>query len=83
MRPTAFNRTSLESKPLTAVAYDFDGNAQLLIEPVWNRNRHSTGDKYDYGRLLIEPVWNRNTKDKDDDDGFVILLIEPVWNRNL
>ena len=32
----------------------------LLIEPVWNRNRHNEGADTIDGFLLIEPVWNRN-----------------------
>ena len=34
---------------------------QLLIEPVWNRNKGETSKQQCKQGLLIEPVWNRNS----------------------
>ena len=56
MKP--FNRTSMESKPVSG---QFGGlNYVLLIEPVWNRNIIEMVCDWAGAHLLIEPVWNRN-----------------------
>ena len=41
--------------------------AELLIEPVWNRNPCNFLKKESLSWLLIEPVWNRNIEIYADD----------------
>ena len=75
-----FNRTSMESKR----EYDSDKRSAyyLLIEPVWNRNKHASDTSNMAKHLLIEPVWNRNVETIVERVVEIFLLIEPVWNRN-
>ena len=48
----------MESKLVGLLAED---NAEeLLIEPVWNRNKYNKTHYISLFYLLIEPVWNRN-----------------------
>ena len=57
-RRMTFNRTSMESKPCLPSLNTSIRN--LLIEPVWNRNKFSDHSSTQLRQLLIEPVWNRN-----------------------
>ena len=53
-----FNRTSMESKQKWFEKVK--NEAELLIEPVWNRNVLFELLTLRQDILLIEPVWNRN-----------------------
>ncbi len=54
----SFNRTNLESKPLNLELSKL--GKQLLIAPIWNRNRCFCIAGLTYLYLLIAPIWNRN-----------------------
>ena len=73
----------MESKLIIDMLKMVNLGLQLLIEPVWNRNRNQRLLASGNGCLLIEPVWNRNRNQRLLASGNGCLLIEPVWNRNI
>ena len=78
---TSFNRTSMESKLRCWCIVGM--SISLLIEPVWNRNKHC--------KICGAPVnwaFNRTSMESKPQHSrcsyrMCYLLIEPVWNRNI